>query len=318
MALTRFVKWQISDLKCNILLADDDDSVLKQFGDCLGNDPTTITNDDFIEEMSGVSELWLIVIMDGTLSGHDRSVPLSDWLQSRNIESNSENKLIIIGFSGDNRNKTDKCFRWYLKGSTPETAIKKLVELSLKTAKGEIRFDDWPQALPNPVSDVIHSVDNFLIPIRLDADTLQECIKNQKDIKSLRDTLDDIWKDYLGEDATGYLGENSRQHYNTDALTFMYNVIQPSLNANLQGYLDKFIEAVNEVRKFKCSKIYNNASIDRNVPCDECGNNEFIKKVNQLSQDARGLYDNLDSVHKCGIAIIEELRVIRTKEMRAT
>lgn len=292
MSETVFKKWEFQSDKLTFFVAEDEALILNIFQECLKAEGEILSESDFSLSLKDSSDNLHIAIMDGTLSGVDwDDTSLNDWLEYHDITSDLNNSLLIIGFSGDTRNITDKCFKWYLKGAVPRMSINVLVDLCLKTANKEVKYEEWPSSLPNPISDLIHTLDNFLIPLRLDSETLKEVLMssepNKEDI--LKETYKEIWTDHFGRGGTGYLGKFSKQHNGSDAVSFVYAITRELGNVSALNAFDKFKHAVDKLR-------IANLIMDYNISA------------------AEQLQDGLRMITEYGQFIVEILRDIRINQ----
>lgn len=302
MGDTRFLVWKGIIDSWDILVADDEELVTSSFKEHLGCDGVNVTMEEFATLLSDNAAGLRVAVLDGTLYREDDSSAIDGWLGRRELRTDLNRGLLLIGFSGDERNRTDRCFRWYLKGEHPRDAVFSIVQLCRETASDRHTFESWPEKLSNSKSDissVIHALDNFLIPLRYDAKTLSDCLTSEPSSAPLPETYRAIWADHFGVGGRGYLGEWTQQHRGKEAIGFMNSLIAGLGAGVIQGSskeLKAFNEALAEIRAKNWRQV---------------GGDDFRETAKQLAED-------LDAALIRGCELITALRRCRVKPKAET
>ena len=240
MRLTQFLAWEAEIENCRLLVADDEDTVVGSFRNVLNVDGAQLTSEEFRLRLTKEDKLLRCAVLDGRISENDFDNDLDDWLKQYNLTTDSEKGLILIGFSGDERNKTERCFRWYLKGDCPQDAVRTIVELCQKTAGSVCGCADWPVNTSHPVSElskIIHTLQNLFQPVGWDAEKLNELAKLPDPAM-----LAEIRNDHFAAGGASYLGSQSTCHSGSDVLQRV-NALCDSLGQGIHAEIEDKIRA---------------------------------------------------------------------------
>lgn len=290
--IPKFMEWQI-------FLADDSPEVIRAIKDVFQSwKVNELKMDNFALLLADIKEQeHRIAILDGTfIIKETKTSSLDKWLENRHLQSND--RLFLVGYSGDEINKTERCVRWYVKGTDISADVKELRNLCRKTATGELKIEAWPLKLPQTVDDlsrVIHRVQNLLLPIDLDAKTLAELTRRLGTSSQLaledKNAIEEVFKDHFGRGDSGYIGKCSDQHEGTEISSYILNLLR-NLSADTQAEIEKFTNAVKDAQNWSEN------------PSSQNGEH-FMSELSK----------QLVSVSSAGDALVTKLRDIRRTKM---
>jgi len=147
------------------------------------------------------------LIIDGTLAepvgllGEANVMSAEQWCHWEPAFTAEEMASRIIVWSGDPPGKHG-FLQWYQKSATPVTDLREMKSFGEKSSGSQHRPETWPSELSGEtekLSQVIHYLDNILLPIVLDVETLV----------AAPSTGEKMWSEYFGR-GEGYLTEDYR------------------------------------------------------------------------------------------------------------
>ena len=286
--------------KWSLYVADDEPAVINSFRKVFETE-ARISEIDANEFATAISRppkgQTSIAVLDGNMVIDGESTELGAWLATVGVASNP--KLTLVGLSGDARNRTPLCKKWYVKGKDVERDVADIMRL---IGQG-IDPSNWPETLGGGDVDAltsgIHTLQNLFLPMDLDAGTLGEILAQHTRMgadgpleAAQLETVRCIHDEYFGLGTSCYLGQNSIQHDGKDIVSFVATVCE---RFYVKVEITAFCSAVQKARK-------------------EAGECEELV-ASDMAKCARQMHEALTMISKAGNTLVDGVRVLRNKRV---
>jgi hypothetical protein len=245
-----------------IFVADDDPEVINAFGEVFdGCQIERMPMDAFAAALAGEDGgVHKVAFFDGTFNVLQKTSHLDAWLQRRGLDARAN--LTLVGFSGDERQKTPRCIRWYVKSKHVRDDIRELKALCDKTVADEMSFINWPTTLPgvrSAIEGVIHTLKNAFGPVGTDAYSVGDSLTRgarhgdggglseaeQKVVKSIHAVC-------FGAGLGAYLAGDSTEYGGGDIVAFVRvecAKLPAGVTSRIEKDIDRLVAAISEARR---------------------------------------------------------------------
>jgi hypothetical protein len=191
------------------------------------------------------------LIIDGTLAEpvgvleEAEALSVEEWCSMKPKFTKAEKASRIIVWSGAPAEE-HSFLRWYVKTASSVEDLRAIKSLALQTVADQLQLDRWPNSLQGRteiVTQVIHSLDNMLLPVKLDVETLSNAHSTEQR---------SIWKEYFAKGegylTAGYRGLNGRDFIG-EVKRKLVELEALAEDAELKSECQSLLEVVAEARR---------------------------------------------------------------------
>lgn len=271
------------------LVVADDDTDLRQTIDALAF--KIISPEEAVGAYNTHDATSRVFLLDSSiaLKGDVRGV--LDWMNELKLKTNLDSGSALVMYSGEPF-AYEAFHRSYAKSNNLRLDIEEIIRF----LEDRLPLKKWPDKLPNiqaDLSKVIHHLQNLILPIALDAETLKELPRSPSQI-----TIAEVFSDHFAPSASAYLGSQSQQHEGSDILRHIDAIcesLEPDDRLVVKCKITAITAAVNSARH----------TFEKSTGSPP--NSTVLPSVNDLQT-------HLQEIAVAGNALVQALRGIRKEK----